>query len=62
MHFQNFIFYFTMQAMVKYCNRARKKSFFASFFGNISKMAETILIKKIEQIHGVLVYKKSDIE
>ena len=29
------------------------------FFGNISKTAEIILIKKIEKTHGVLVYKKA---
>ena len=33
--------------------------FFCSFFGNISKTAETILIKKIGQNHGVSVYKKA---
>ena len=46
--------------MVKYCNRARKSVFFfVSFFRNISKTTETILIKKIEKNHGVSVYKKS---
>ena len=39
--------------MVKYCNCI------ASFFRNISKTAETILIKKIEQSHGISVYKKA---
>ena len=33
--------------------------FFASFFRNISKTAETILIKKIERNHGISVYKKA---
>ena len=32
---------------------------FASFFRNILKTAETILIKKIEQNHDVVVYKKA---
>ena len=36
-----------------------KSVFFAWFFRNISKAAETILIIKIEQNHGVLVYKKA---
>ena len=31
--------------------------FFASFFRNISKTAETIFIKKIELNHGISVYK-----
>ena len=39
-----FILYHTGY-MVKYCNRAWKKWFFASFFQNILKTAETILIK-----------------
>ena len=33
--------------------------FFVSFFQNVSKTAETILIKIIEPNHGVLVYKKA---
>ena len=33
--------------------------FFASFFRNTSKTAETILIKKIGRIHGFSVYKKA---
>ena len=40
----------------------KKKSvffFFYSFFQNISKTVVTILIKKIEQNHGVLVFKKA---
>ena len=46
--------------MVKYCNRViEKKCFFASFFRNISKTAETILIKKIGRNHGISVYKKA---
>ena len=36
-----------------------KSGFFASFFQNISKTAETILIKKIGQNHGISVYKKA---
>ena len=36
-----------------------KRVFFPSFFRNISKTAETILIKKIGQNHGILVYKKA---
>ena len=35
-----------------------KNSFFASFFQNISKMAETILIKKIGRNHDIWVYNK----
>ena len=42
-----YVYYFTKQDMVKYCNCAWKKWFFALFFPNISKTAETILIKKI---------------
>ena len=56
-YFKFFLLYHT--GMVKYCNCAWKKYFFfASLFENISNTAETILIKKIEQNHGVLVYKK----
>ena len=33
--------------------------FFASFFQNISKMAGTILMKKIGRNHGISVYKKA---
>ena len=33
--------------------------FFASFFRNISKTAQTILIKKIGRNHGILVDKKA---
>ena len=42
--------------MVKYCS-----FFFASYFQNILKTAQTILIKKknIERNHGVLVFKKA---
>ena len=36
-----------------------KSVFFPSFFRNISKTAETILIKKIERNHGISVYKKA---
>ena len=54
----NLHFYFTIQGMVKYCNRAWKNCFVASFFRNISKTAETILIKKIGWNHGISVYKK----
>ena len=36
-----------------------KSGFFASFFRNISKTAETILIKKIGRNHGISVYKKA---
>ena len=36
-----------------------KSSFFVSFFRNISKTAETILIKKIGLNHGISVYKKA---
>ena len=35
------------------------KSGFLLFFRNISKTAETILIKKIGRNHGITVYKKS---
>ena len=43
-----------------YCNRAWKKCFFfLLFFRNISKTAETILIKKIERNHGISIYKKA---
>ena len=55
-------FYFTIQDMVKYCNRAWKKCFFFAFFRNISKTAETILIKKIGRNHGSSVYKKAQIK
>ena len=33
--------------------------FFASFFRNISKTAENILINKIGRNHGISVYKKA---
>ena len=33
--------------------------FFASIFQNISKTAESILIKKIERNHSLLVYKNA---
>ena len=36
-----------------------KSGFFASFFRNISKAAETILIKKIGRNHGISVYTKA---
>ena len=36
-----------------------KSGFFPSFFRNISKKAETILIKKIGRSHGTSVYKKA---
>ena len=36
-----------------------KSLFFASFFRNISKTAETILIKKIGRNHSISVYKKA---
>ena len=36
-----------------------KRGYFASFFRNISKTAETILIKKIGRNYGVMVYKKA---
>ena len=36
-----------------------KKQFFASFFRNNSKTAETILIKKIGRNHGISVYNKA---
>ena len=36
-----------------------KKVFFASFFRNISKTAETILIEKFGQNHGISLYKKA---
>ena len=36
-----------------------KKCFFPSFFQNISKTAENILIKNIGQNHGISVYKKA---
>ena len=52
-------FYFTIQGMVKYCNRAWKKCFFGIFFRNISKTAETILIKKMGRNHGISVSKKT---
>ena len=37
----------------------KKSGFFPSFFRNISKTTETILIKKIGQNHGISVYKKA---
>ena len=37
----------------------KKVFFFPSFFRNISKTAETILIKKIGRNHGISVYKKA---
>ena len=52
-----FLLYHT--GYVKYCDRAWKKWIFASFFRNILKTAENILIKKIGRNHGILVYKKS---
>ena len=36
----------------------KKVGFFASFFRNISKMAEASSITKIGRNHGILVYKK----
>ena len=36
-----------------------KSEYFASFFRNISKTSETILIKKIGRNHGISVYKKA---
>ena len=36
-----------------------KSDFFASFFRNISKTAETILIEKIGRNNGIAVYKKA---
>ena len=46
--------------MVKYVIVLEKSGFFfASLFQNISKTAETILLKKIKQNHGVLIYKKA---
>ena len=50
--------------MVKYCSIVivyEKSGFFALFFRNISKTAETILIKKIGRNQGVLVYVKAQI-
>ena len=58
LHFSTFNY--TIQGMVKYCNRGWKKGgFFAYFFRNISKTAEIILIKKIRRNHGISVYKKA---
>ena len=37
----------------------RKSGYFASFFQNISKMAETIFIKKVGRNHDISAYKKS---
>ena len=37
----------------------KKEVFFASFFRNISKTAETILIKKFGRNHGISIYKKA---
>ena len=48
-------FYFTSQVL----QSCRKKVIFSSFFRNISKTAETILIKKIAQNHRISVYKKA---
>ena len=53
------IFYFTIQGMVKFCNRAWKKWLFTSFFRNMSKSAQTVLIKKIGRNHGTSVYIKA---
>ena len=36
-----------------------KKVVFPSFFRNVSKTAETILIKKIGRNHGISIYKKA---
>ena len=52
-------FYFTIKGKAKYCNRACKKWFFCIVFWKYLKTNESILIKKIEPIHGVLVYKKA---
>ena len=49
-------FYFTIQVWSSIVI-VHKKSVF--FFQNISKTAETILIKKIGRKHGISVYKKS---
>ena len=38
-----------------------KSGVFASFFRNISKTAQSILIKKIGRNHGISVYKKAPI-
>ena len=48
-------FYFTIQGIV----HEKSVFFFASFFRNISKTAETISIKKIGRNHSFSVYKKA---
>ena len=55
------IYYFTIQGVWSSIVIVHEKSvvFFVSFFRNISKTAETILIKKIWRNHGILVYKKA---
>ena len=57
------LFYLTIQGIVKYCKCEYDKNvvFFASFFQIISKTIETILMKKIERNHGVLVYSDTNI-
>ena len=52
-----FNFYFTRQGMVNIIVIVHEKSFFFAFFiQNILKSTETILIKKTERNHGVLVH------
>ena len=36
-----------------------KSGVFASFFGNLAKTTQSILIKKIVRSHGVFIYKKA---
>ena len=55
-----FPFYFTYRVWSSIVIVHEKSGvFFCFFFRNISKTAETILIKKIERNHGISVYKKA---
>ena len=53
----HYIFYFTIWSSIVVVHE--KSGFFPSFFRNISKTAETILIKKIGRNDGISVYKKA---
>lgn len=52
-------FYFSIRSREKYCKRAGKIDDFDSFFEIPKKMARTILMKYIEQNHGVKDRKKA---
>ena len=56
----NFFIFFTEYDQEGIIIVHEKSGFFTSFFWNISKISETIMIiKKIERNHGDLVYKNS---